>query len=83
MNGGSVTTVTTRPRIGITSWPRDVEYEGVPERCDTFSHDYVSSVIAAGGLPILLPLGDDYQFLCGHGPGSSIGQERVANPFLR
>jgi putative glutamine amidotransferase len=51
--------MSARPRIGITSWPRDVEYEGVPERCDTFSHDYVSSVIAAGGLPILLPLGDD------------------------
>src|SRR4051794_30421340 len=51
--------VRERPRIGITSWPRDVEYEGVAERCDTFSHDYVTSVIHAGGLPILLPLGDD------------------------
>lgn len=48
-----------RPRIGITSWPRDVEYEGVPERCDTYSHDYVRSVIDAGGLPILLPLNDE------------------------
>lgn len=49
----------SRPRIGITSWPRDVEYEGVPERCDTFSHDYVTSVVHAGGLPVLLPLADD------------------------
>lgn len=48
-----------RPRIGITSWPRDVEYEGVPERCDTYSHDYVRSVIDAGGLPLLLPLNDE------------------------
>jgi hydroxyacylglutathione hydrolase len=31
----------------------------------------------------LLPLGDDYQFLCGHGPGSTIGAERQGNPFLR
>lgn len=31
----------------------------------------------------LLPLGDDYSFLCGHGPGSSFGQERRTNPFLR
>lgn len=31
----------------------------------------------------LLPLGDDMAFLCGHGPGSTIGAERVANPFLR
>ena len=31
----------------------------------------------------LLPLGDDVQFLCGHGPGSTIGAERRSNPFLR
>ena len=31
----------------------------------------------------LLPLGDDIAFLCGHGPGSTFGQERRTNPFLR
>jgi hydroxyacylglutathione hydrolase len=31
----------------------------------------------------LLPLGDDFAFLCGHGPGSTIGAERAGNPFLR
>ncbi len=31
----------------------------------------------------LLPLDDDYAFLCGHGPGSTIGDERASNPFLR
>ena len=30
----------------------------------------------------LLPLGDDVSFVCGHGPGSSIGQERLTNPFI-
>jgi len=30
----------------------------------------------------LLPLGDDVGFICGHGPGSSIGQERMTNPFI-
>jgi hydroxyacylglutathione hydrolase len=30
----------------------------------------------------LLPLGDDISFICGHGPGSSFGQERLTNPFL-
>ena len=30
----------------------------------------------------LLPLGDDVGFICGHGPGSSIGHERLTNPFL-
>jgi glyoxylase-like metal-dependent hydrolase (beta-lactamase superfamily II) len=31
----------------------------------------------------LLPLGDDMAFLCGHGPGSTIGTERKSNPFLQ
>ncbi len=30
----------------------------------------------------LLPLGDDVGFICGHGAGSSFGQERMTNPFL-
>jgi glyoxylase-like metal-dependent hydrolase (beta-lactamase superfamily II) len=30
----------------------------------------------------LLPLGDDIGFICGHGPGSSFGAERLRNPFL-
>ena len=31
----------------------------------------------------VLPLGDDVGFICGHGPGSRIGDERRSNPFLR
>lgn len=31
----------------------------------------------------LLPLGDDISFVCGHGPGSTFGQERQHNPFLQ
>lgn len=30
----------------------------------------------------LLPLGDDVSFLPGHGPASTIGEERRTNPFL-
>jgi glyoxylase-like metal-dependent hydrolase (beta-lactamase superfamily II) len=30
----------------------------------------------------VLPLGDDVGFICGHGPGSRIGDERRSNPFL-
>ena len=30
----------------------------------------------------LLPLGDDVPFIPGHGPASTIGQERQSNPFL-
>jgi glyoxylase-like metal-dependent hydrolase (beta-lactamase superfamily II) len=31
----------------------------------------------------VLPLGDDVGFICGHGPGGRIGDERRTNPFLR
>ncbi|NRN28671.1 MBL fold metallo-hydrolase [Photorhabdus heterorhabditis] len=31
----------------------------------------------------LLPLGDDYQFIPGHGPMSTLGYERQTNPFLQ
>ncbi len=30
----------------------------------------------------LLPLGDDVAFICGHGPGSTFGEERATNPYL-
>jgi glyoxylase-like metal-dependent hydrolase (beta-lactamase superfamily II) len=29
----------------------------------------------------LFPLGDDIQFICGHGPGSTFGEERRSNPY--
>jgi glyoxylase-like metal-dependent hydrolase (beta-lactamase superfamily II) len=31
----------------------------------------------------LLPLGDDIAFISGHGEGSTFGEERRGNPFLR
>jgi len=31
----------------------------------------------------ILPLGDDFSFVCGHGPASSVGHERRTNPFLQ
>jgi glyoxylase-like metal-dependent hydrolase (beta-lactamase superfamily II) len=30
----------------------------------------------------LWPLGDDIEFVCGHGPGSTFGQERIDNAFV-
>jgi glyoxylase-like metal-dependent hydrolase (beta-lactamase superfamily II) len=30
----------------------------------------------------LLPLGDEYSFICGHGTGSRFGDERRGIPFL-
>ena len=31
----------------------------------------------------VFPLGDDVGFICGHGPGGRIGDERRSNPFLK
>jgi len=30
----------------------------------------------------LLPLGDDFSFICGHGPTSTIGHEKLTNPYV-
>ena len=30
----------------------------------------------------LWPLGNDVEFICGHGPNSTFGNERVSNPFV-
>lgn len=30
----------------------------------------------------ILPLGDDVAFICGHGPTSTIGEERATNPYI-
>jgi hydroxyacylglutathione hydrolase len=42
-----------------------------------------SATLVAAIKTKLLPLGDDMRFICGHGPGSTIGRERLGNPFLR
>jgi hydroxyacylglutathione hydrolase len=58
----------------------DVLFNGSVGRTDLpgGSHDTLIKSITDK----LLPLGDDVSFICGHGPGSSIGQERMENPFL-
>ena len=30
----------------------------------------------------LFPLGDEVEFVCGHGPNSTFGRERQTNPFV-
>ena len=42
------------------------------------NHEQLISQIKAK----LLPLGDDFAILPGHGPASTIGQERATNPYL-
>jgi glyoxylase-like metal-dependent hydrolase (beta-lactamase superfamily II) len=59
----------------------DVLFQGSVGRTDFPYGDHAALIGAIKTK--LLPLGDDFAFLCGHGPGSSIGQERHHNPFLR
>ncbi len=58
----------------------DVLFQGSVGRTDFPYGDHAALIGAITGK--LLPLGDDVQFLCGHGPGSTIGAERRSNPFL-
>ena len=59
----------------------DVLFQGSVGRTDFPYGDHAALIDAIKTK--LLPLGDDFSFLCGHGPGSSIGAEREGNPFLR
>ncbi len=59
----------------------DVLFQGSIGRTDFPYGDHGSLIRAI--TEKLLPLGDDVSFLCGHGPGSTIGAERRTNPFLR
>ena len=59
----------------------DVLFQGSVGRTDFPYGDHAALIDAI--TTKLLPLGDDFAFLCGHGPGSTIGAERRSNPFLR
>jgi glyoxylase-like metal-dependent hydrolase (beta-lactamase superfamily II) len=75
---GSVAFVNRRQKFAIVG---DVLFRGSVGRSDLpgGDHDTLISSIQTK----LLPLGDDVTFLCGHGPASTIGEERQSNPFLR
>ncbi len=58
----------------------DVLFAGSIGRTDLPGGDH--ETLIASIRDKLLPLGDEVQFICGHGPPSSIGRERQTNPFL-
>ncbi len=58
----------------------DVLFNGSVGRTDLPGGDHATLIASIKNK--LLPLGDDVGFICGHGPGSSIGQERRTNPFI-
>jgi glyoxylase-like metal-dependent hydrolase (beta-lactamase superfamily II) len=59
----------------------DVLFQGSIGRTDFPYGDHAALLRAIAEK--LLPLGDNVRFICGHGPGSTIGAERANNPFLR
>jgi hydroxyacylglutathione hydrolase len=58
----------------------DVLFKGSVGRSDIPGGDHATLISSIKTK--LLPLSDEISFLCGHGPGSTIGEERRSNPFL-
>jgi hydroxyacylglutathione hydrolase len=75
---GSVVFVNAPARFAIVG---DVLFQGSIGRTDLRFGDHEALIRSIKEK--LLPLGDDVSFICGHGPASTIGQERVSNPFLQ
>lgn len=59
----------------------DVLFQGSVGRSDFPYGDHTTLIRSI--TEKLLPLGDDFVVLSGHGPGTTIGAERQRNPFLR
>ncbi len=68
-------------RAGRFALVGDVLFRGSVGRTD-FAYGDTDALLGAIRAK-LLPLGDDVAFLCGHGPGSTLGAERRSNPFLQ
>ncbi|MGE4481635.1 MBL fold metallo-hydrolase [Acidocella sp.] len=60
----------------------DVLFRGSIGRTDLGDYGDHAQLIASIERELLV-LPDDFSFSCGHGPGSTIGQERGTNPFLQ
>ena len=58
----------------------DVLFSGSIGRTDLPGGDHAKLIASIRDK--LLPLGDDVGFICGHGPGGRLGEERRTNPFL-
>ena len=58
----------------------DVLFRGSIGRTDLPGGDHEALIASIKSK--VLPLGDEVSFICGHGPGGTIGEERISNPFL-
>jgi hydroxyacylglutathione hydrolase len=75
---GSVVYVNRAARFAIMG---DVLFRGSIGRTDLPGGNHQQLLDSIAGK--LLPLGDEFGFICGHGPSSNIGDERAGNPFLQ
>jgi hydroxyacylglutathione hydrolase len=75
---GSLVYVSKESRFALVG---DVLFQGSVGRTDFAYGDHAALIDAIKTK--LLPLGDDLMFMCGHGPGSTIGAEKAGNPFLQ
>ena len=74
---GSVVMVNRAQKFALMG---DVLFQGSIGRTDLPYGDHEALITAIKTK--LFPLGDDFAFICGHGPPSTIGAERLTNPFL-
>jgi len=74
---GSVVLVNAAQRFALVG---DVLFRGSIGRTDFPYGDHAALIDTIKTK--LLPLGDDLVFICGHGPMSTLGDERQTNPFL-
>lgn len=62
-------------------WVGDVLFKGSMGRTDFPRGDHQTLIDSIHQNLLTLP--DDYRFISGHGPISTIGEERATNPFIR
>ena len=74
---GSVVFYNAQNRFALMG---DVLFKGSIGRTDLPRGDHATLLLSIRDK--LLPLGDEVTFLPGHGPASTIGEERRSNPFL-
>ena len=67
--------------VSKTAFVGDVLFKGSIGRTDFPQGDHATLINAIKTK--LLPLGDDVTFIPGHGPISTLGQERLTNPFIQ
>ncbi len=75
---GSVVMLNDAQKFAIVG---DVLFRGSIGRTDFPYGDHAALIHAIKTK--LLPLGDEWAFICGHGPGSTFAMEKRTNPFLQ